>query len=260
MPRLDVFMSEIGLCKSRETAKKLITQGFVTVDGAVCKKPSESVSEHSEILCTGDEKYVGRGGFKLEKLLSEAKVDLSNKVCADIGASTGGFTDCMLQSGALRVYSIDVGHNQLAAKLREDTRVISIEGMNVRDMNEGSIPEKVDFISVDISFISLKLAVLPLLSIMKDDGYLALLIKPQFEVGRENVGKGGIVKSQKSHIRMLYDITDFFHENGLFYKWFSFSQIRGGDGNIEYLALLSKESVECKLDVDDVVLSAFTLL
>lgn len=260
MPRLDIYLFENNLCPSRESAKKQILAGNVKVNSKVVTKPSFEVLSDDKVVCNSDMKYVSRGGYKLEKLIEETKVDLTDKVCADIGASTGGFTDCMLQNGASRVYAIDVGHNQLAKKLCEDSRVISIEGMNVRDISFDALPEKVSFISVDISFISLRLAIMPMLEILSDNGQIAVLIKPQFEVGRENIGKGGIVKSKKAHIRMLNELMAFFSECSLFVSYFSYSKIKGGDGNIEYIALLSKNDTKGFIEVQKTVDEAFSSL
>ncbi len=260
MPRLDIYLFENNLCPSREAAKKQILAGNVSVNGKVISKPSYDVMDNDNVVCNNDMKYVSRGGYKLEKLIDETKIDISDMVCADIGASTGGFTDCMLQNGAKKVYAIDVGHDQLAKKLCEDNRVISIEGMNVRDITDKTLPEKVSFISVDISFISLKLAIMPMLEILDENGKIAVLIKPQFEVGKENIGKGGIVKSKKAHIRMLDEMMAFFSECSLNVAYFSYSRIKGGDGNIEYIALLDRKNTKCFINVEKTVDEAFLSL
>ena len=260
--RLDVLLVEQGFAASREKAKAIIMSGNVFVNGQREDKAGTTFDPaKSTIEVKGQTlKYVSRGELKLEKAMAQFDITLEDKVCMDIGASTGGFTDCMLQNGAKKVYAIDVGHNQLAKKLCEDNRVISIEGMNVRDITDKTLPEKVSFISVDISFISLKLAILPMLEILDESGKIAVLIKPQFEVGKENIGKGGIVKSKKAHIRMLDEMMAFFSECSLNIAYFSYSKIKGGDGNIEYIALLDKNNVKCFVNVEKTVDEAFLSL
>lgn len=239
--RLDILLVQRGLTSGREKAKEIIKSGQVFVGGKLCQKASACFDEEINIEIHGETlKYVGRGGLKLEKAISAFEIDLKDKVCADIGASTGGFTDCMLQNGAKKVYAVDVGHGQLADKLLSDNRVISLEGVNVRYLTSEEIPESVDFISIDVSFISLKLVVPKLLEFLCDDGYVVALIKPQFEVGKSEVGKNGIVKSKKAHISAIESLIAFFENSGLEIKDITFSPITGSDGNIEYLVYMKK--------------------
>ena len=249
MIRLDVEIAARGIVSGRNQAKILIESGGVEVNGKLCVKPSASVSSDDMIEIVGEKlQYVSRGGLKLEKALNFFNIDLTNKVCADIGASTGGFTDCMLQNGAERVYAIDVGHGQLAQKLKNDSRVINIEGFNVRTLCGDTIGEKVDFISIDVSFISLTKIFTSVLSILKVDGELAVLIKPQFEAGPANIGKNGIVKSPSVHVSVLSQLCTYFSKNGCKVIDLVNSPIKGGDGNTEYLAYLkfNNQTGECK--------------
>lgn len=240
--RADILLVQKGLATSREKAKEFIKKGLVVSGGRVVSKPSEMLDETAEIVFCGETlKYVGRGGLKLEKAVVEFSINLKGMVCADIGASTGGFTDCMLQNGAVKVYAVDVGHGQLAQKLLEDDRVVNLENLNVRYISSEHIPEKLDFISVDVSFISLRLVLGGLTDFLKSDGKISVLIKPQFEAGRENVGKKGIVKSEKAHVTVLSSLCDYFSSIGLALEQLTFSPIKGSDGNTEYLALLSKK-------------------
>lgn len=243
--RLDVLLVEMGFFTSREKAKSAIMAGEILVDGMVFDKPGMSVSDESEIVYKGDKcPYVGRGGLKLEKALKSFNIDLDGYVCMDIGASTGGFTDCMLQNGAQKVYSIDVGYGQLDYRLRNDPRVINIEKCNFRYFNDNpeaeSIKETIDFSSIDVSFISLR-HIFPNCSIfLKNDGKVCALIKPQFEAGREQVGKHGIVKDPSVHIEVINNVIGFAEENGLVFQNLDFSPIQGAKGNIEYLLFLNK--------------------
>lgn len=249
--RLDIILVEKKLSPSREKAKEIIKSGQVSVNGKICSKPSEQFEDDSEIIILGETlKYVGRGGLKLEKAIELFSLDLAEKTCADIGASTGGFTDCMLQRGAKKVYAVDVGHDQLVQKLRDDSRVINLEGINVRYISKETIPEKLDFISVDVSFISLRLVLLVLFDFLSDNGKIVALIKPQFEVGRENVGKNGIVKSQKLHITMLNGLVDFISDSHAVIKNIVASPIKGSDGNVEYLALIEKTDYNKSISID----------
>lgn len=249
--RLDIILVEKKLSPSREKAKEIIKSGQVSVNGKICSKPSEQFEDDSEIIILGETlKYVGRGGLKLEKAIELFSLDLAEKTCADIGASTGGFTDCMLQRGAKKVYAVDVGHDQLVQKLRDDSRVINLEGINVRYISKETIPEKLDFISVDVSFISLRLVLLVLFDFLSDNGKMVALIKPQFEVGRENVGKNGIVKSQKLHITMLNGLVDFISDSHAVIKNVVASPIKGSDGNVEYLALIEKTDYNKSISID----------
>ena len=261
--RLDVYITEKGLAKSRERAKNIIISGKVLVDSKVISKPSFEVNDSDEIVVTDDYcEYVGRGGLKLEGALKEFSVDLSGLVCADIGASTGGFTDCMLKNGAKKVYAVDVGHGQLDKGLANDKRVVDLEGVNVRYATPDLFDEKPEFMSCDLSFISLKLVMEKLVRVLAENGRMIVLIKPQFEVGRSSVGKNGIVNDKKSHIRMLDDMMMFFVNIGLSVRGLTYSSVTGGDGNIEYLAFLCRgnDSYVLPTDTTSLVEKAFITL
>ncbi|MBQ8688130.1 MAG: TlyA family RNA methyltransferase [Ruminococcus sp.] len=243
MARLDVVLIERGFAPSRQRAQELISGGQILVDGKVCTKASKQVSEDMDITMEGSGlAYVGRGGLKLEKALLLYHVKLDGCVCMDIGASTGGFTDCMLQKGAGKVYAVDVGHDQLAQVLRENPCVVNLEGTDIRMLPDDQIPEPIDFISVDVSFISLRLILPSVVRFLRKDGTAALLIKPQFEAGKENIGKHGLVKSKKVHIRILEQMLQEFAAKGLSLRMLCPSPIRGGSGNAEYLAVVTKSS------------------
>ncbi len=240
--RLDSLVVHKKLISSREKAKEHILSGLVIVNGVVCKKPSQQFDDNADIIISGEIlKYVSRGGLKLEKAINYFKLDLKDRICADIGASTGGFTDCMLQNGAKKVYSVDVGHDQLAIKLQEDKRVVNIEGVNVRYLTDDQINEKLNFISVDVSFISLTLILPVLKKFLADNGEIVCLIKPQFEAGKAQVGKKGVVKSQSAHIEVLNKIIRFAEEQNYNIEALTFSPIKGPEGNIEYLIYLKNE-------------------
>lgn len=258
--RLDIVLVERSLARSRQRAKELIDGGFVTVNGEVAVKSAQSVSESDDIKVTGGElKYVSRAGLKLESAASEFGISFDGKICADIGASTGGFTDFMLQSGARLVYAVDVGHGQLAQALLEDKRVISLEGVNVKELKEGYFEQIVDIMTADLSFISLKTALPFMLSSLRSGALLVLLIKPQFEAGRSAVGKGGIVKDRKVHVNVLRDVCTFAAMSGLKINGIVPSPIKGGDGNIEYLlyALYTAKPEVCDIDYKSTVHDAF---
>ena len=241
--RLDKMIFDKNLAPSREQAKKLIEQGLVCVNGKVITKPSYDAADDDSIDITGELcRYVGRGGLKLEEALSVFSVDVYGLVCADIGASTGGFTDCMLQNGASLVYAVDVGHGQLDKKLVSDSRVINIEGVNARYIKPEMFDKKPALITCDLSFISLKLVIDKLIDCLDDKGMIIVLIKPQFEVGKSAIGKNGIVKDKKAHIKMLDELTAYFFRVGLVIRGITFSPIKGGDGNIEYISLLERAS------------------
>lgn len=256
--RLDLFMVEKGLSESRERAKILIKNNQVKVNNKICSKPSANINETDLIELTGETlRYVGRGGLKLEKIINKYAIDLSGKVCMDVGASTGGFTDCMLQNGAEKVYAVDVGSGQLAKKLVEDSRVLNMEKTDIRKLKKDSIKDKIDFISADVSFISLKLVLSYIYELLSECGQAAVLIKPQFEAGRQNVGKNGIVKSRKVHERILYEISEFAVTIGFKIIDLCCSPVTGGDGNIEYLIYMDcevnrkSEVFDLKMIVDD---------
>lgn len=232
--RLDVFLCERGLARSREAAKRLISEGFVTVGGRTVTRPAYGVCEGDCVEAQTDG-YVGRGAYKLKKAAEVFGLDLTGFVCGDFGASTGGFTQVMLQCGAKRVYAVDVGHGQLAAELAADDRVINMEGVNIKDVSPEVFPGGLDFAAADLSFISLGCAVPVISRVLKPGGRTVMLIKPQFECGRENVGKKGVVRSRKVHIDVISRIYGLFRENGLAVMGLDFSPIKGGDGNIEYL-------------------------
>lgn len=239
--RLDVLLVKKGIYQSRERAKASIMAGIVFVDGQKSDKAGNMVDTEAEIfvkenICP----YVSRGGLKLEKSMKEFDLHLQDKVCMDIGASTGGFTDCMLQNGAAKVYAIDVGYGQLDWKLRTDERVINMEKCNVRYLNTDSIAEPIDFISIDVSFISLKLIFPVAAKVLAADGEIVCLVKPQFEAGREQVGKKGIVRDQKVHEEVIQNVIEYARENGLYPQGLTFSPVTGAKGNIEYLLALSK--------------------
>ncbi len=237
--RLDVYLSDNNIVKSRSLAAILIKQGSVEVNGRICTKPSFTVGDGDNVKIIGElPKYVGRGGLKLEKALAHYRLHLDGTVCIDIGASTGGFTDCMLQNGAAKVYSVDVGTDQLDEKLRNDSRVISMEKTDIRNC-VGTLPQ-VDFISIDVSFISLKLVLLSAFALLKDGGECVALIKPQFEAGKAHLSKNGIVRDTKVHKKVCDNIAEFASAVGFERSEIIPSPITGGDGNTEYLIYLKR--------------------
>lgn len=239
--RLDCLVFDRGLAESREKAKAVIMAGQVYVDGQKQDKPGTSFPESVPIEVRGDRlPYVSRGGLKLEKALALFPIDLNGKVTMDIGASTGGFTDCMLQNGAKRVYAVDVGYGQLAWKLRTDSRVFCLERTNVRYLTDKQVPETVEFFSVDVSFISLRLVLPVARRFLSENGQAVCLIKPQFEAGRENVGKKGVVRDKSVHVQVIGRIIDFVLENGFSILGLTYSPVKGPEGNIEYLLYLQK--------------------
>ena len=239
--RLDVLLVKRNLAESREKAKAVIMSGIVYVEGQKEDKAGTTFDESVNIEVRGHTlKYVSRGGLKLEKAMSHFGVMLEGKTCMDVGSSTGGFTDCMLQNGAVRVYAVDVGHGQLAWKLRNDERVVCMEKTNIRYVTPDEIPEKIDFSSIDVSFISLKLILPPLNGLLKDGGHAACLVKPQFEAGREKVGKKGVVRDPAVHLEVLEHFLDHAGDAGFTVLGLTYSPIRGPEGNIEYLGYLEK--------------------
>lgn len=239
--RLDVAVFEQGLTESREKAKALIMEGSVYVNGQRCLKAGEQVKEDDRIELRGKKMpYVSRGGYKLAKAMEVFPLNLNDKTCMDIGASTGGFTDCMLQNGAKKVYSIDVGYGQLAWKLVTDPRVVNMERTNFRYVTGEQIPELIDFASVDVSFISLKIILPVLRERLRMGGQAVCLIKPQFEAGREKVGKKGVVRDIKVHTEVVETITQFALDHGFSLLGLTYSPIKGPEGNIEYLMFLEK--------------------
>ncbi len=240
--RLDVLLVEKNIISSREKAKACIMEGKVYVDGQKVDKAGEKVSIDANIEYRGDTlKYVSRGGLKLEKAMNEYDISLENKVCMDIGASTGGFTDCMLQNGACKVFSVDVGYGQFAWKLRTDERVVCMERTNIRYVTPDDIGELLDFASIDVSFISLKKIMPATLNLLKENGEVVALIKPQFEAGREKVGKKGVVREKETHKEVVYGIVDYLLEQDLNILGVNYSPIKGPEGNREYLVYFTKD-------------------
>lgn len=249
--RLDTAVFEQGHAESREKAKALIMAGQVYVNGQKALKSGMFLKPEDSLEVRGSKMpFVSRGGYKLQKALDSFNFVLQDNVCMDIGASTGGFTDCMLQKGAKKVYAIDVGYGQLAWKLRTDERVVNLERTNFRYLDKETVSEEIDFASVDVSFISLKIILPVLREFLKDDGKAVCLIKPQFEAGREKIGKKGVVRDIDTHIEVIEAITNFALENGFSILGLTFSPIKGPEGNIEYLMLIEKsDSPERKTDV-----------
>ena len=241
--RVDVLAYKQGLFETREQAKRGVMAGLVVAvaNGQRFDKPGEKIDESMELKLKGEKlKYVSRGGLKLEKALQVFDISVEEQVTLDIGASTGGFTDVMLQNGAQQVYAVDVGTNQLAWKLRQDERVVSMEQFNFRYAEEADFEKIPSFASIDVSFISLRLILPALHKILAKNGEVVALIKPQFEAGREQIGKNGIVKDKKVHQAVLEKVTDFMVEAGFSVKGLDFSPIQGGHGNVEFLAYLEK--------------------
>ena len=234
--RLDVLLVKKNLAESREKAKAVIMSGIVYVDGQKEDKAGSIFEDTALVEVRGSTlKYVSRGGLKLEKAMEQFGVGLSGKVCMDVGASTGGFTDCMLQNGAKKVYSVDVGHGQLAWKLRNDERVVCMEKTNIRYVTPEEIPERIQFVSIDVSFISLTKVLGPVQALMEPEGDVVCLIKPQFEAGREKVGKKGVVRDPAVHLEVIQMVASFAGSIGLEALHLDFSPIKGPEGNIEYL-------------------------
>lgn len=239
--RLDIALFEQGFAESREKAKALIMSGIVYVNDQKEIKAGRDIKSDDKIEVRGNTlKYVSRGGLKLEKAMESFPIDLNGKLCMDIGASTGGFTDCMLQNGAIKVYSIDVGYGQLAWKLRSDERVVNLERTNFRYVTHEQIPEDIDFASVDVSFISLRLILPVMYNLLKENGEAVCLIKPQFEAGRENVGKKGVVRDPEVHENVIKTIAEFANSQSFEVSGLEHSPVKGPEGNIEYLMYLKK--------------------
>ncbi len=241
--RLDVAVFEQGYAPSREKAKALIMAGIVYVNNQKVDKAGFELKEGDVLEVRGKTlQYVSRGGLKLEKAMQEFPITLEGKVCMDVGASTGGFTDCMLQNGAVKVYSVDVGYGQLAWKLRIDERVVNLERTNFRYATREQIPDEIDFTSVDVSFISLKHILPNLNTLLASDGQAVCLIKPQFEAGKEKVGKKGVVRDLNVHLEVVENVINLAVENGFSVMGLQFSPIKGPEGNIEYLIYLNKSA------------------
>ena len=263
--RLDILLVKRNLAESREKAKAVIMSGCVYVDGQKEDKAGSTFPEEAAIEVRGHTlPYVSRGGLKLEKALANFDVDVKGKVCTDVGSSTGGFTDCMLQNGAVKVFAIDVGRGQLDWKLRNDPRVVCMEKTNIRYVTPEDIGESVDFSSIDVSFISLTKVLVPVRDYLKEDGEIVALIKPQFEAGREKVGKKGVVREKSTHREVIRKVMDYAMSIGFDLCDLDFSPIRGPEGNIEYLIHLKKSGKETgenrSLDPDAVVDRAFDTL
>ncbi|MGN2369434.1 TlyA family RNA methyltransferase [Clostridium cagae] len=252
--RLDILLVEKGIITSRDRAKACIMEGKVFVDGQRVDKAGEKVSIIANIEYKGAKlKYVSRGGLKLEKAMKSYDISLEDKVCMDIGASTGGFTDCMLQNGAKKVYSVDVGYGQFAWKLRTDERVVCMERTNIRYVTLEDIGEPLDFASIDVSFISLKKIMPATLGLLKNTGEVVALIKPQFEAGREKVGKKGVVREISTHKEVVYGIIEFLKNENLNILGVGYSPIKGPEGNREYLVYFTKDDEkESNFELDDV--------
>lgn len=241
--RLDVAVYEQGYAPSREKAKAIIMAGIVYVNNQKVDKAGFELKEGDVLEVRGKTlQYVSRGGLKLEKAMQEFPITLDGKVCMDVGASTGGFTDCMLQNGAVKVYSVDVGYGQLAWKLRTDERVVNLERTNFRYATREQIPDEIDFASVDVSFISLKHILPNLNTLLAPDGQAVCLIKPQFEAGKEKVGKKGVVRDLNVHLEVVENVINLAVENGFSVMGLQFSPIKGPEGNIEYLIYLNKST------------------
>lgn len=257
--RLDILLVEQQLAPSRELAKAYIMAGNVYVDGMKEDKAGTKIPRTAQIQVKGAQmKYVSRGGYKLEKAMAEFDIALDGKICLDIGASTGGFTDCMLQNGASKVYAIDVGYGQFAWKLRTDERVVCLEKTNVRYVTHEQVPDAADFASIDVSFISLTKVLPAVLGVLGEDGALVCLIKPQFEAGREKVGKKGVVRDIAVHREVIEKIAAYAFQENLGILGLSFSPIKGPEGNIEYLIYLSKKQTgmsaeETSVRIDEIV-------
>lgn len=254
--RLDVLISERGLSESREKAKALIMSGVVYVNNEKQLKAGTEFEETVEIIISDTLKYVSRGGYKLEKTINNYGLDLKGRICADIGSSTGGFTDCMLQNNASKVYAVDVGYGQLAWSLRNDPRVVCLERTNARYLTHEVIPDNLDFFSMDVSFISVKLILPAVYDLMNDHGQGVILIKPQFEAGKNKIGKNGVIRDPSVHKEVLEDITSFLEKNGFGILALDYSPIKGPKGNIEFLAYVEKNSNSNSFNIDDVIRSA----
>lgn len=262
--RLDILLVKRNLAESREKAKAIIMSGNVFVDGQREDKAGSAFPQEVQIEVKGNLlPYVSRGGLKLEKALAGFDVNVKGKVCTDVGSSTGGFTDCMLQNGASKVFAIDVGRGQLDWKLRQDNRVVCMEKTNIRYVTPEDIGEPVDFSSIDVSFISLTKVLEPIRNYLKESGEIVALIKPQFEAGREKVGKKGVVREKSTHHEVIEKVAAYANSIGFEVKNIDFSPIKGPEGNIEYLIHLKKckaDAPEIEIDLKTVVEDAFGTL
>ncbi|MEF9941490.1 MAG: TlyA family RNA methyltransferase [Lachnospiraceae bacterium] len=257
--RLDILLVKRNLAESREKAKAIIMSGNVFVEGQREDKAGTSFPEESTIEIRGHTlPYVSRGGLKLEKAIVNFNLKLQDKVCTDVGASTGGFTDCMLQNGACKVYAIDVGRGQLAWKLRQDERVICMEKTNIRYVKPEDLGDAIDFSSIDVSFISLIKVLLPIRNYLKPNGQIVALIKPQFEAGREKVGKKGVVREKATHYEVVDKVLSYAGTIGFYVLGLEYSPIKGPEGNIEYLVYLQKTNQEQK--PEDIEISSHSVV
>jgi len=259
--RLDVYLVSKGLARSRERAKQMIKNGSVNVNGKTVFKPSLLIETTDEVTASENLGYVGRGALKLIKAFEVFRISCEGSVCADIGASTGGFTQVMLEHGAEKIYAVDVGSGQLDPMLSADSRVVDLENTNVKDLTPAVLGQAVSFMSVDLSFISLTKVLDVLVSLLCNGGDMVILIKPQFEAGRNAVGKNGIVKDRSEHIKVLLNVSAFAESCGLSIKGMTYSPVTGGSGNIEYLAWLKKEDTgSVPVDIRQLVSEAFSKL
>ena len=249
--RLDVLLVNRGFAPSREKAKAMIMEGNVFVENQREDKAGSSFDVNANIEIKGHTlKYVSRGGLKLEKAMTHFGIELTDKICMDIGASTGGFTDCMLQNGAKKVYAVDVGYGQFAWKLRQDERVVCMEKTNIRYVTPEDIADRLDFASVDVSFISLTKVLEPARNLLQDDGEMVCLIKPQFEAGREKVGKKGVVREKSVHEEVICKVIDYAVSIGFVVLNLEYSPIKGPEGNIEYLVYIKKAETGSASEID----------
>lgn len=248
--RLDQYLVENQMVDSRQKAQAYIMAGDVYVNGQKADKAGLFLKEADQVELRGAKiPYVSRGGLKLEKAMDSFSLELHGKICMDVGASTGGFTDCMLQNGASKVYALDVGYGQLAWKLRSDPRVVNLERTNIRYLTTDLVPDLLDFVSIDVSFISLTLVLPVVYQFLKENGQVACLIKPQFEAGKDKVGKKGVVREESTHAQVISKIVTFADQLGFTVKRITFSPVKGPEGNIEYLAFLEKNQAQSDLQI-----------
>ncbi len=259
--RLDVLLVRLGYFESREKAKAAIMAGLIYVDNRLSDKAGTPTKETSDIQVKHNPcPYVGRGGLKLKKAIDEFRLNLYGLTAMDMGASTGGFTDCMLQEGVSKVYAVDVGYGQLHYRLRNDQRVVNMERVNIRYLDPSEIEDKMDFISIDVSFISLKLILPVAAELLKKDGIIICLVKPQFEAGREEVGRHGLVKDKASHLKVIQDVIGYGKSNNLSANGLTWSPITGAKGNIEYLLMFEKKARQNQLNLKSTIDAAYSAL
>ena len=260
--RLDVLLVKKGLAASREKAKAIIMSGIVYVDNQKEDKAGSTFEEEAAIEVRGSTlRYVSRGGLKLEKAINEFKVNAEGKICMDVGSSTGGFTDCMLQNGATKVYAVDVGHGQLDWKLRNDPRVVCMEKTNIRYVTRDDIADDIELSSIDVSFISLSKVLPALKSLLSENAEVVALIKPQFEAGREKVGKKGVVRDKNVHIEVIEAVLSYVKDNSLSICGLTYSPVKGPEGNIEYLCYMKNNlDPDAEIDIKAVVEAAHSEL